>query len=156
MAPQVEYTRNTKDTAHSTVCHHLSEQSSCIKRAQSSMRWRYAVGWVIYSESVRCLLGSCLELQLLEKILDKIHRNIPDVLKGSKMAHHTNEHQIAIWLPESHFGTLFCQYTTFRRPTGKKDNIYMQAETKRVQIADQSLLTNYPNTTSLQASRHSL
>ncbi len=38
--------------AHSTVYHHLSQQSRCIKAVQSSLRWRYTVEWAIVSESV--------------------------------------------------------------------------------------------------------
>ncbi len=42
----------SEETAHSTVYHHLSHQSSCIKTAQQSLRWRYTVDWAIFSESV--------------------------------------------------------------------------------------------------------
>ncbi len=42
----------SEETAHSTVYHHLSQQSSCINTAQSSLRWRYTVEWAVSSESV--------------------------------------------------------------------------------------------------------
>ncbi len=42
----------SKRTAHSTIYHHLSQQSSCIETAQQSLSWRYTVDWAIFSESV--------------------------------------------------------------------------------------------------------
>ena len=42
----------SEETAHSTVYHHLNQQSSCIITAQRSLRWRYTVEWAIFSESV--------------------------------------------------------------------------------------------------------
>ena len=42
----------SEETAHSSVYHHLSKQFSCIKTAQSSLRWICAVVWTIFSESV--------------------------------------------------------------------------------------------------------
>ena len=42
----------SEETAHSTVYHHLNQQSSCITTAQRSLRWRYTMEWASISESV--------------------------------------------------------------------------------------------------------
>ncbi len=42
----------SEEIAHSTVYQHIRLQSSCIKTAKSSLRWRYTVERAVISESV--------------------------------------------------------------------------------------------------------
>ena len=43
----------SEETAYSTVYQYLSQQSSRIKTAQNSLRWRLTVGWAVSSESAQ-------------------------------------------------------------------------------------------------------
>ncbi len=67
------YNTLSEETAHSTVYHHLSTQSSCIKTAQGLLRWRCTVGWVVSSESV--VRQSLMKQHMFPSSREYIHFN---------------------------------------------------------------------------------
>ncbi len=84
----------SEETAHSTVYQHLSQQSSCIRTAQRSLRWRCTVGWPVSSESVwsralqsaNCrssITGQLRRRSQIKMQFSQLHFNHPNILRTS-------------------------------------------------------------------------